>query len=344
MKSRKDLIAATDLALAAVETKPVNQVGNAPSSAAAPIPPAQPEAPRGSRTAPGTLLAAMGVQRNRDLEVAELRRQLEEWVGSHPTRRIDPELIDETPYANRDPSHYNGPRWEAFKNELRESGGNVQPVLLRPSKDKPGRYEIGFGHRRTRGCRELGVPVLAVILEVEDRDLFLMMERENRNREDLSPYEQGESYRRALASGLYPSQRQLAIAVGRDVGLVGRYITLAELPAPVLDAFPSRTSIQKDWGALLNQAVQRDPDGVMERANGLGSRPAASAKAALTELLGTTTRAAVTERVIATADGRKLGVIRRRGKSAIEVRLETGTPTDALIEKLAAVIEKQVKA
>jgi ParB family transcriptional regulator, chromosome partitioning protein len=343
MKSRKDLIAATDLALAAVPTKPALPDGNAPSPAVAQIAPAPPEAPRASRTAPGTLLAAMGVQRNRDHEIAELRRQLEEWVGSHPTRRIDPALIDETLYANRDPSHYSGPRWEAFKNEIAESGGNVQPVLLRPSKDKPGRYDVGFGHRRSRAGLELGLPVLAVILDVDDRDLFLMMERENRNREDLSPYEQGESYRRALAAGLYPSQRQLALAVGRDVGLVGRYITLAELPSAVLDAFPSRTSIQKDWGTLLNQAVQRDPDGVMARAKSLSAKPAASAKATLIELLSPPSRPQTAERVVATAEGRRLGVIRRKGKNAIEVRLDSGTPSDALIDKIAAVVEKQIK-
>ena len=47
---------------------------------------------------------------------------------------------------------------------------------------------------------------------VSDHELFSAMDRENRERADLSPYEQGTMYRRAVDEKLYPSNRRLAEA------------------------------------------------------------------------------------------------------------------------------------
>ena len=88
-------------------------------------------------------------------------------------------------------------------------------------------YEIVYGHRRHRACLDLGLPVLAVVEEVGEQQLFEQMERENRARADLSAWEQGMMYARALDQGLYPSNRQLAQAIGRDLGDVGKALSLA---------------------------------------------------------------------------------------------------------------------
>ena len=74
------------------------------------------------------------------------------------------------------------------------------------------------------------MPVLAVIESLGEQQMFVEMERENRARKDLSAWEQGMMYARALDSGLYPSNRQLAQAIGRDLGDVGRALLLARLP------------------------------------------------------------------------------------------------------------------
>lgn len=57
-----------------------------------------------------------------------------------------------------------------------------------------------FGHRRHQACLELGIPVLAVIWDkpLSAQAHFLAMERENRDRTDLSAYESGMSYIAAL--------------------------------------------------------------------------------------------------------------------------------------------------
>ena len=55
------------------------------------------------------------------------------------------------------------------------------------------------------------------------------LERENRERQDLSPWEQGMRYRRALGLGLFTSNRALATALGIDHSNVGKSLALARL-------------------------------------------------------------------------------------------------------------------
>jgi ParB family chromosome partitioning protein len=99
--------------------------------------------------------------------------------------------------------------------------------------------------------------------------MFVEMERENRSRKDLSAWEQGMMYARALDQGLYPSNRQLAGAIGRDLGDVGKALSLARLPAAVVQAFRSPLDLQYRWAKPLADAQQRDPDGLVARARAL---------------------------------------------------------------------------
>jgi len=340
VRSRKDLVELTNEALAANASSPRADQLQDPCVTAIVSPAALTS--RASRTAPGVLMAAMGALGDRDKETIELRKQLAQWEGAYPARRIDTQQIDDSRYANRDPSHYEGPVWESFKAELLESAGNVQPIVLRPSPAHGERYEIVFGHRRTHACRECDLPVLAVVVPVNDRDLFLMMERENRSREDLSPWEQGESYRRALQSGLYKSLRQLAQAVGRDAGIVSRYIAIADLPEPVLKAFRTPTVIQKRWGEMLSDAVQRDPDGVLLRAKSLIPSDARSPSEVLTALLGLT-KVSHKTREILSADGVKLATVQRKGKRSFEVQMVGAPVSDAVLDKVAALLESSLR-
>lgn len=337
MRSRKDLVELTNVALAAnalpsVAGQPVD------ASMAAIVSPVPPNS-RASRTAPGVLMAAMGALSDINNETTELREQLAQWEGAYPARRVDTQRIDDSRYANRDPSHYEGPIWESFKAELLESAGNVQPIVLRPSQTDNTRYEVVFGHRRTHACRECGLPVLAVVVPVNDRDLFLMMERENRSREDLSPWEQGQSYRRALRSGLYKSLRQLAHAVGRDAGSVSRYVAIADLPEPILKAFRTPTVIQKRWGEMLCDAMQRDPDGVLSRAKSLSTSDTRSPSEVLTALLGVTNVSPQIREVLS-SNGVKLATVQRKGKRSFEVQIDGAPVSDAVLDKVVALLEK----
>ncbi|WP_119153602.1 ParB/RepB/Spo0J family partition protein [Caldimonas tepidiphila] len=231
------------------------------------------------KTAPGSMLHFMSQQSTAIREVEELKDRLKEFEGANPVRMIDASLVVPSKWANRHLSSFATLEFEALKEEIRAAGGNVQPIKVRPARgalhgatpDMQAQYEVVFGHRRHRACLELGLPVLAVVEETSDLDLFQQMERENRARKNLSAWEQGCMYRQALDTGLYPSLRKLAEGVGVDVSMVSRSVALARLPDAVIEAFPSPLEIQFGWAADLGEAVQKDPEGTLKRANALKS-------------------------------------------------------------------------
>ena len=272
-----------------------------------PAAPKEPVAPKPveevrAKTAPGSMLHFMSAQSTAIKEAESLREELARYEGALPVRSLDPRLVRPSAWANRHAASFEGPDFAALKDEIAAANGNVQPIKVRPLQSAPGAaegvgrsnptdgvfplYEIVFGHRRHRACLELGIPVLAMVAPVNEQELFVAMERENRARKDLSAWEQGMMYARALDAGLYASNRQLAAAIGRDLGDVGKALSLARLPKAVVDAFSSPLDLQFRWAKLLNDAQQKDPDGLMARAKALAARTESlTAKQVLERLL-----------------------------------------------------------
>lgn len=228
------------------------------------------------RTSPGSMLAFMAEQSEVHKEVVELRQKLESFEGADVVRRLDATLVGASKWANRDRAHFSTEAFANLKAEIESAGGNIQPIKVRtlvsPEKSGP-RFEIVYGHRRHQACLELGIPVLALVEDgMKDAQLFIEMDRENREREDLSPWEQGVMYSRALDEGLFPSAKQLAAALGVDMGTVSKAKTLSALPQDVVAAFPSPLDLQFRWGKLLTDALQRDPEGVLDRARDIANQ------------------------------------------------------------------------
>ncbi|WP_435988435.1 plasmid partitioning protein RepB [Sulfitobacter sp. SH24] len=72
---------------------------------------------------------------------------------------------------------------------IRASGQEI-PVLLRYRRGAGLRYEVVYGRRRIAACRELGIPVRALIREMEERDALMSLARENSARLQRSFIEQ----------------------------------------------------------------------------------------------------------------------------------------------------------
>ena len=202
-------------------------------------------------------------------ENVELKSKLAEFDGAIATRKLDPKLIKASKWANRNELAYANEEFVSLKNEIATAGGNIQAIKVRPSKITPGEYELVFGHRRHRACLELGIEVLAVIDDLDDTELFCQMDRENRARSALTPWETGVTYAKALDDGLFPSARKLSEAASIDLSQLGKALALARLPADVVASFPSPLDLQYRWATLLTAAIQKDPDLILSRAKGL---------------------------------------------------------------------------
>ncbi|OUM00759.1 ParB/RepB/Spo0J family partition protein [Variovorax sp. JS1663] len=262
-----------------------------PRSASTPPPP-----PSKPKTAPGTLMGFMEGQSTVHQENKALReraeeaeRMAEEFKGASPVKVLDPKRIRRSDWANRDTASFEGAAWEAFKDDILKNGGNEVPIRVRPLSEPVDGcdFEIIYGHRRHQACLDLGLPIRAQIEDATEHMLFVAMELENRSRKDLSPWEQGMFYAKALDKGLYPSGRKLAEAIRREQSDVSRAIALARLPEAVVKAFPSPLDIQFRWAKDLTDAHQADSEGLLARARAIAAQGVLkSPGAVLAQLIG----------------------------------------------------------
>lgn len=291
----------------------------------APVASSAPNAEARPKTAPGSMAVFMASQSAAVKEAEELKLKLRAFEGAVPMKALDPRRIRASRWANRHANALADKAFEELKTDIASSGANVQPVCVRAlaeGTDPAADYELVFGHRRHRACLELGIPVQAIIADIDDKGLFEAMERENRARKNLSAWEQGMMYRRALDNGLYPSQRKLAEAVGVDLSLISKSLALARLPDAVVEAFPSPLDVQFRWAQPLSEVLQRDPEGLVARAKELkASKVALNAKQVLDALLGQGDK--VLNRSTAPAE-RRLG---RAGQGAVLAADATGRMT-----------------
>lgn len=81
------------------------------------------------------------------------------------------------------------PDFELLKSSIQEHGQKV-PILVRPHPTDRDCYQVAYGHRRVRACRELGIAVKAVTQELTDEELVVAQGKENGERKGLSYIEQ----------------------------------------------------------------------------------------------------------------------------------------------------------
>jgi ParB family chromosome partitioning protein len=221
------------------------------------------------------------------LQNSLLRNELEKWSGASPVRPLDPKLIQRSKWANRHELSYQDEEFIALKEDIQSSGGNVQPIKVRPLPGHKDRYEVVFGHRRHQACLDLDIPVLSMIADVDDVELFIDMDRENRQRKDMRPYELGVMYNRALKEKIFPSAKKMSEATGAHLGTMGKALVLARLPDYVVEAFPSPLDLQYRWADLLDQAVKERPEETKEIARSIkGEKLGYSSKEVFERLAG----------------------------------------------------------
>ena len=305
-----------------------------------------------AKTAPGTMLGFMSAQSAAVAEAEQLKERLRDFEGATPVRSLDPRIVGPSAWANRHAASLQDAEFDALKAEISQAGGNVQPIKVRPRPaDAPAQvdgmpapeFEIVYGHRRHRACLELELPVRALVEAVDDQRLFEQMERENRQRKNLSAWEQGCMYRRAIDAGLYASQRKLAEALGVDVAMVSKSLALARLPSAVVEAFASPLDIQYRWAQPLSEAVQKDPDGIIARAGELVTRaPRPQATVVFDVLVGraSATAPAVRETLHVRRGKARVGLVETDGSGRLLVRFDRGVISEARREALVKLLEE----
>jgi ParB family chromosome partitioning protein len=204
-------------------------------------------------------------------ELIEVKEKLAQYAESLPVRKLDPKNIIASKFANRVSESFNDVEFESLKEEVKNSGGNVQPIKVRPLKN--GKYEIVYGHRRHKACLEIGLEVLATVHDgITDKELFEVMSRENEQRKNLSAYELATHYKRGIDLKLYKNWSEIAAVLGKGKSLMSRYSALSELPQQIIDAFSSPNDIQPKWAASIRQSLDSNKEEILKIAKNLIGR------------------------------------------------------------------------
>lgn len=111
--------------------------------------------------------------------------------------------------------------------------GVLQPILVRPRAEEPDAFEIIAGERRWRAAQQAGLHAVPIVVkELTDQEAMEVALVENLQRQDLSPLEEAEGFRRLMEEFSH-TQEDLARAVGKSRSHVANTLRLLTLPEGV---------------------------------------------------------------------------------------------------------------
>lgn len=190
--------------------------------------------------------------------------------GKAPVKSAGPSptTSDQTaPIENIYPGRYQ-PRQVFSDPEIEELAGSIrelgilQPILVRAHPDHADGFEIIAGERRWRAAQLAQLHEVPILLrdfsDVEALEIGLV---ENLQRENLSPLEEAEGYRR-LVDEFTHTQEELAKILGKSRSHVANMMRLLNLPDPVKDMLRLGELTAGHARALLNAD---DPVGLAKK-------------------------------------------------------------------------------
>lgn len=137
-----------------------------------------------------------------------------------------------------------GPNFDELVASVREKG-IIEPIIVRPKPVPLDMYEVVAGERRFKaaclvaeeneGLDKYKIP--AIVRELSDEEAFDFMIIENLQREDLTPYEEAQSFKRYFDKKGKGSVPELAARIGKSAGYIRRKIAVLSLPRYVLKSW-----------------------------------------------------------------------------------------------------------
>jgi ParB family chromosome partitioning protein len=139
-----------------------------------------------------------------------------------------------------------------------KENGLIQPIVLRKIENG---YELISGERRLRAAKHLGHTSIPSIIknQVSDKESMLMSLIENIQREDITPIEQAECYKKIMEENKI-TQAELAEMIGKSRPAVANTIRLLELSPKSKKALESGTISEGHARKLLQLSTHEAQD------------------------------------------------------------------------------------
>jgi len=124
-------------------------------------------------------------------------------------------------------THFDDAEIEALSHSIKEHGV-LQPILVVQDGD---RYKVIAGERRLRASKLAGIErIPARVMNSTDKAIHEIALRENLDRVDLHPIEEGEGYVSLLSAKAYASHDNIAQAFGKPKSRITECIGFTRLP------------------------------------------------------------------------------------------------------------------
>lgn len=271
---------------------------------------------------------------------------------------LDPCLVHVPNTPNRTESSFESEKFEELRQGIAAKGTNLQPIRVRwvpEFNGVPAHWELVWGERRLRACREAGLRVSAIVAKDESSaDDYLDRIRENRGRVDLSPWEFCQQVRHALETP--PGMKKIALAakVGCNVSTISRAHDMARLPEVIVRAFLSPNDIRYEDVKPLRDAYESNLAAVQKECGHILAEPGPIAAAQVVKRLVKASKGefasckqppAAGQTNVLEGGGKAVGFWRLSPKGAIEVHIETAmsdNQRDAMLEQMTSFLARKV--
>ena len=150
---------------------------------------------------------------------------------NNETKRVSISDLTRNPYQPRET--FNETKLEELTNSIKKNG-IIQPIAVRSSKSKAGKYEIVAGERRWLAAQKAGLHDIPVtVLELSDVESLEVAIVENIQRDDLNPVEEARGYKRLYEEFNYDHEN-ISKLMSKSRSHVSNTLRLLTLPSDVI--------------------------------------------------------------------------------------------------------------
>ena len=150
--------------------------------------------------------------------------------GKREYRQIPVEWINVGPWQPR--RKFDREQLDELASSIRQKG-IVQPILLRPTPNQPGRFQLVAGERRWRAAQMAQLhDIPSVVRYLTDAECYEIALIENIQRQDLSVIDEAQGYANLLEISCY-TQDQLSKIIGKSRSHITNLLRLLGLPESV---------------------------------------------------------------------------------------------------------------
>ncbi len=164
---------------------------------------------------------------NETIDIDALERNIIESAEAKDIFEVNLNELRSNPYQPR--KHFDEEKLNELALSIKEFGV-IEPIIIKKSIKG---YEIVAGERRVKASKIAGKTTIpAVIKDFNDEEMMQIALLENIQREDLSPIEEAEAYRKIISS-LNLTQEEFSRKVGKSRSYVTNMLGLLRLPKNV---------------------------------------------------------------------------------------------------------------